>query len=653
MANISGFLGRTGNYTNDIIGLNNFQNEWIKAAQDKGITIAGKTSTTFNGTGANLSLLNFSTNPAQNLNNLALTNLNQAGNDTFASILGIGVADSYDGWYTNTTKIRAEINHNPNNGESQELIFKWADNQNITSTTIELSALSPKTPGGEQGNEVGFLQLYNNGTLVSPTNFTIARLNAPLNQKPITISPNGINFIGDRTDGSFKFKIDANPGSGFSFDELRFSAKPYDSPTFTYQNTIFKQDSSDYLVRNISYEGTDDTALPIVTITASDANAAETNSPIAPNPGQFTFTRTGSTASPLTVNYAIAGTADNGSDYSLINNSITFAAGQSSVTLPINVINDTVVEGVETVNLTLAANSAYTVGAANTATVNIADNDTAIDPFVSTGSPSENLLTDALLSPEVFYWNTSLNGGKITYSFLSDAAAGSYYGSETVSEVSDGVKDNVRSILTSLESSLNVDFVEVQDSATNYGVLRYMFSDGPSSVGAYAYAYYPASNTDELSGDVHLSQNFESDPNSSFSGSPGNFGYQVIIHETFHALGLKHPFDDSPTLLPQEDNNTNTVMTYNDDPPYAGSYAITPMAYDLRSLQYLYGAKSNNSGDTTYSFSSVYGYTVNGQFNGSSTTPIKQSLWDSNGSDTLDFSSLPVDNYRFDINQGG
>ncbi|WP_226595183.1 hypothetical protein, partial [Microseira wollei] len=66
----------------------------------------------------------------------------------------------------------------------------------------------------------------------------------------------------------------------------------------------------------------DNDTLPIVTITASDANAGETDSGIALNPGQFTFTRTGSTTSPLTVNYAIAGTAGNGSDYSLIDNSI-------------------------------------------------------------------------------------------------------------------------------------------------------------------------------------------------------------------------------------------------------------------------------------------------------------------------------------------
>jgi hypothetical protein len=76
---------------------------------------------------------------------------------------------------------------------------KWADNQDITSTTIDLSALSPKTsPGvGDQGNEVAFLQIFNNGVLVPATNFTIARLNAPIAPKPITVSSDGVTFIGE------------------------------------------------------------------------------------------------------------------------------------------------------------------------------------------------------------------------------------------------------------------------------------------------------------------------------------------------------------------------------------------------------------------------------------------------------------------------
>ncbi len=271
-------------------------------------------------------------------------------------------------------------------------------------------------------------------------------------------------------------------------------------------------------------------------------------------------------------------------------------------------------------------------------------------PTVRTGSASGNNSIDALLLSNHAYWNTSSNGGVITYSFLSNATASSYYGSETVSEVSDAIKNNVRTILRSLESFINVSFVEVADTVSSYGVLRYMFSNRTD----YAYAYYPDSG---VGGDVHLNPNYESDSEGKFSGSPGNYGYMSLIHETLHALGLKHPGNyngsgtgDRPFLPGNQDNSTNTLMSYN----FAGNSAVTPMAYDIRALQYLYGARSYNAASTTYSFSTVYGYTVGSQSFGSTTTQLKQSIWDSGGADTLDFSGLASStSYRFDMREGG
>ena len=49
---------------------------------------------------------------------------------------------------------------------------------------------------------------------------------------------------------------------------------------------------------------TDNDSLPSVTISASDANASEGG----PDTGTFTVSRTGSTSSPLTVNYSMGGT---------------------------------------------------------------------------------------------------------------------------------------------------------------------------------------------------------------------------------------------------------------------------------------------------------------------------------------------------------
>jgi subtilisin family serine protease len=116
-----------------------------------------------------------------------------------------------------------------------------------------------------------------------------------------------------------------------------------------------------------------------ITIAATDANAAETNLGQVINPGQFALARTGSLTSTLTANYTIGGTATNGSDYSSLTGSITFAAGSSTAFINLNVINDSLVESNETVTLTLSSSSAYQIGTSNTATVTIADNDTALD----------------------------------------------------------------------------------------------------------------------------------------------------------------------------------------------------------------------------------------------------------------------------------
>jgi subtilisin family serine protease len=129
-----------------------------------------------------------------------------------------------------------------------------------------------------------------------------------------------------------------------------------------------------------------DNDLPVVTIEATDAEAAETNPGQTPNPGRFTLTRTGSTTHALTVKYSIGGTAIGGTDYTIGGTStsvnftnrmgtVTFAAGASTVDILVNPIDDTLKEGLETVVLTLASDPNYQIGTSNTATVNIIDNE--------------------------------------------------------------------------------------------------------------------------------------------------------------------------------------------------------------------------------------------------------------------------------------
>ncbi|MEO7298212.1 MAG: Calx-beta domain-containing protein [Verrucomicrobiota bacterium] len=110
--------------------------------------------------------------------------------------------------------------------------------------------------------------------------------------------------------------------------------------------------------------------VPVVTITASIPNSAEPSAP-----GQFTISRSGNTSSNLTVYYTITGTASNGVDYLSLTGSLTISAGSSNAIVTMSPIDDNVVEGNETVVLTLAANAGYSIGLPSNATVTIMDND--------------------------------------------------------------------------------------------------------------------------------------------------------------------------------------------------------------------------------------------------------------------------------------
>lgn len=113
-----------------------------------------------------------------------------------------------------------------------------------------------------------------------------------------------------------------------------------------------------------------------VSIQATDAAAAE----LGADPGTFRITRTGDTAAALTVNYTIATGAGQATaaDYTPnLAGAATIATGQSFVDVTITPVDDTTVEGNETVTLTLTDTADYDLGATTTAIVTIADNDVA------------------------------------------------------------------------------------------------------------------------------------------------------------------------------------------------------------------------------------------------------------------------------------
>jgi hypothetical protein len=93
-----------------------------------------------------------------------------------------------------------------------------------------------------------------------------------------------------------------------------------------------------------------------ITVAATDYTAIEDTK----DPAVFTLTRTnGNLTKPLTVSYTLSGKAISGEDYTASTNTVTFAAGETTATVSIDPINDGILEGSESVVLTLESKPAY------------------------------------------------------------------------------------------------------------------------------------------------------------------------------------------------------------------------------------------------------------------------------------------------------
>lgn len=121
-----------------------------------------------------------------------------------------------------------------------------------------------------------------------------------------------------------------------------------------------------------------------VTVRATDSEAAETASGLLANTGKFTISRSKPVATSLDVFYTLGGTAKEGlqvdSDYSPLP---TFGSAHvatippfaTSVDVIVTPRDDNVIEGTETVILSISIGAGYDLGVPNTAIVRIADND--------------------------------------------------------------------------------------------------------------------------------------------------------------------------------------------------------------------------------------------------------------------------------------
>ncbi|MDO8277944.1 MAG: hypothetical protein Q7T63_07450 [Burkholderiaceae bacterium] len=167
----------------------------------------------------------------------------------------------------------------------------------------------------------------------------------------------------------------------------------------------------------------------------------------------------------------------------------------------------------------------------------------------------------------------------------------------TMQEFSSSDREATRVVLNHIESVAQVKFIELPDAGSQSPMIRYAYSDLPNQLGFAGYSFYPMGDT---GGDVWLG---------SAQKGPEWDAYRtsLILHETLHALGLKHPFEGPDPLPSEEDHMADTVMSYSPIPGTSGgslsAYPVQPMPLDIQALHLLYGAARFNEGEVRYDLS--------------------------------------------------
>lgn len=263
-----------------------------------------------------------------------------------------------------------------------EPAFERLDQRALLDTTLPLVTMQiTDSVVAEEGPDTGSIRLHRTGVLDQPL-FVFFQIQQPDPPTQRGVATNGIDYIGLSNivripAGRRTVNIPIIP-----IDDLEVEGGEVVRFTIL-ENAAYRVDTTNPLNRVGTVVILEDDSLPLVTVLAPDAQAAEIGGAdiSAVDTARFIIRRTGDRALPLTVHFRIRGSATHGSDYERItppdaDTEIIIPAGRRQVPIVIRPINDGLFEGDETVRIILQPSEDGSYGLNG-------DNPTTVSSFIT------------------------------------------------------------------------------------------------------------------------------------------------------------------------------------------------------------------------------------------------------------------------------